>query len=173
LFRSAQFERSREVLTYAGAGVDIVAGDDLVQKIKPYCKRTRRPGCDADLGGFGGMFDLSKVGGFTNKGGVELGSDAILVGATDGVGTKLLVAQAAGIHEFVGIDLVAMCVNDLLGCGAEPLFFLDYYATGGLSVDAAADVVKGIAEGCVQSASGLIGGEWSLDEDEQYEPLLN
>jgi len=159
---------AKEVLTYAGAGVDIVAGDDLVQRIKPYCKRTRRPGCDADLGGFGGLFDLSKWDGFAS-GGVEKGSDPIVVGATDGVGTKLLIAQNAGIHQFVGIDLVAMCVNDLLGCGAEPLFFLDYYATGGLSVDAAADVVKGIAEGCVQSNCGLIGGE-TAEMPQMYSP---
>jgi len=141
----------RTMLTYADAGVDIVAGDDLVQLIKPACKSTRRPGCDADLGGFGGLFDLAAAG--------FAGDDVIIVGATDGVGTKLRVAQGAKIHTGVGVDLVAMCVNDLLVTGAEPLFFLDYYATGKLDIQEAAQVVEGIAEGCRQSGCGLIGGE--------------
>lgn len=138
-------------LTYKSAGVDIDAGEALVEAIKPFCKATRRPGCDADLGGFGGLFDLSQAG--------YDGSDTVLVSGTDGVGTKLKIAQSIGRHDTVGIDLVAMCVNDILVCGAEPLFFLDYYATGALNVNEAADVVKGIAEGCLQSGSSLIGGE--------------
>ena len=152
-------------LTYAAAGVSIDAGNRLVELIKPSCKATRRPGCDADLGGFGGLFDLDAAG--------YTGADTILVGATDGVGTKLRVAQIAGIHDYVGIDLVAMCVNDLIVAGAEPLFFLDYYATGRLNVDEAAAVVKGIAEGCVQSNCGLIGGETaempSMYDDGDYD----
>ena len=144
-------KRNNGMITYADAGVDIVAGDDLVEMIKPACKATRRPGCDADLGGFGGLFDLGAAG--------FVGDDIVLVGATDGVGTKLRIAQGAEIHEGVGIDLVAMCVNDLVVTGAEPLFFLDYYASGRLNVAEAAIVVKGIAEGCVQAGCGLIGGE--------------
>lgn len=141
----------REVITYRAAGVDIDAGEDLVEAIKPMCKATRRPGCDADLGGFGGLFDLSAAG--------YNSSETVLVSGTDGVGTKLKIAHAVGIHDTIGIDLVAMCVNDILVCGAEPLFFLDYYATGALEVPTAALVVKGIAEGCRQSGSALIGGE--------------
>ena len=140
-----------EVLTYKAAGVDIDAGEALVDAIKPYCKATRRSGCDADLGGFGGLFDLAAAG-FDAK-------DTILVSGTDGVGTKLKIAQSTGIHDTIGIDLVAMCVNDILVCGAEPLFFLDYYATGALQVNEAAAVVKGIADGCLLSGCGLIGGE--------------
>jgi len=137
-------------MTYADAGVDIEAGNNLVEIIKPLCKSTRRPGCDADLGGFGGLFDLTAAG---------FDSDAILIGATDGVGTKLRIAQATKKHDTVGIDLVAMCVNDLIVAGGEPLFFLDYYATGKLEVHEAAAVVQGIAEGCRQADCGLIGGE--------------
>lgn len=136
-------------LTYRDAGVDIDAGDALVEAIKPLAASTRRPGANADLGGFGGLFDL-KAAGFT---------DPILVAATDGVGTKLRVAIEAGKHDTVGIDLVAMCVNDLVVQGAEPLMFLDYYATGKLDVAVARDVVAGIAEGCRQAGCGLIGGE--------------
>jgi phosphoribosylformylglycinamidine cyclo-ligase len=136
-------------LTYRDAGVDIDAGDALVDAIKPLAAATRRPGADADLGGFGGLFDL-KAAGFT---------DPILVAATDGVGTKLRVAIEAGKHDTVGVDLVAMCVNDLVVQGAEPLMFLDYYATGKLDVAVARDVVAGIAEGCRQAGCGLIGGE--------------
>lgn len=141
----------KEIITYRAAGVDIDAGEDLVEAIKPMCKATRRAGCDADLGGFGGLFDLS-LAGYDAK-------ETILVSGTDGVGTKLKIAHAVGIHDTIGIDLVAMCVNDILVCGAEPLFFLDYYATGALEVPTAALVVKGIAEGCRQSGAALIGGE--------------
>ncbi len=135
--------------TYKQAGVDIDAGEALVDNIKPLAASTRRPGADADLGGFGGLFDL-KAAGFT---------DPILVAANDGVGTKLKVAIDAGIHDTVGIDLVAMCVNDLVVQGAEPLLFLDYMATGSLDVAQMTDVVEGIAEGCRQAGCALIGGE--------------
>ncbi|HRK70888.1 MAG TPA: phosphoribosylformylglycinamidine cyclo-ligase [Micropepsaceae bacterium] len=135
--------------TYADAGVDIDAGESLVEKIKPLARATRRKGADADLGGFGGLFDL-KAAGFR---------DPILVSGTDGVGTKLKVAIDSNIHDSVGIDLVAMCVNDIVVQGAEPLFFLDYFATGKLHVDQAAQVIAGIAEGCRQSGCALVGGE--------------
>jgi len=141
----------KAVISYADAGVSIDAGNELVEVIKPACKSTIRPGCDADLGGFGGLFDLAAAGFDT--------ANTVLIGATDGVGTKLRIAQATKKHDFVGIDLVAMCVNDLIVAGGEPLFFLDYYATGKLEVDEAAAVVKGIAEGCRQAGCGLIGGE--------------
>ena len=136
-------------LTYAQAGVDIDAGNELVERIKPLAKSTRRPGAEASLGGFGALFDL-KAAGY---------DDPLLVTTTDGVGTKLKVAIETGIHDTVGIDLVAMCVNDLLAQGAEPLMFLDYYATGKLDVEAAAAVVAGIAEGCRQAGCALVGGE--------------
>ena len=136
-------------LTYAQAGVDIDAGNALVERIKPLAKSTRRPGAEASLGGFGALFDL-KAAGY---------DDPLLVTTTDGVGTKLKVAIETGIHDTVGIDLVAMCVNDLLAQGAEPLMFLDYYATGKLDVEAAAAVVAGIAEGCRQAGCALVGGE--------------
>ena len=136
-------------LTYADAGVDIDAGNALVEKIKPMVRSTRRPGADSEIGGFGGLFDL-KAAGF---------SDPILVAANDGVGTKLKVAIEAGRHDTVGIDLVAMCVNDLVVQGAEPLFFLDYFATGKLDPDQGAAIVSGIAEGCRQAGCALIGGE--------------
>jgi phosphoribosylaminoimidazole synthetase len=136
-------------LTYAQAGVDIDAGNALVERIKPLAKSTRRPGAEASLGGFGALFDL-KAAGY---------DDPLLVTTTDGVGTKLKVAIETGIHDTVGIDLVAMCVNDLLAQGAEPLMFLDYFATGKLDVDAAATVVAGIAEGCRQAGCALVGGE--------------
>ncbi|MGD1934051.1 MAG: phosphoribosylformylglycinamidine cyclo-ligase [Candidatus Phaeomarinobacter sp.] len=139
----------RNGMTYAEAGVDIDAGNALVRLIAPMAKATRRSGADSDLGGFGGLFDL-KAAGFT---------DPILVAANDGVGTKLRLAIDTGILDTVGIDLVAMCVNDLIVQGAEPLFFLDYFATGHLDVEAAAQVVSGIAEGCKQSGCALIGGE--------------
>jgi len=136
-------------LTYAQAGVDIDAGNALVERIKPAAKRTRRPGTMSGLGGFGALFDL-KGAGFT---------DPVLVAATDGVGTKLRIAIDTGLVDTIGIDLVAMCVNDLVCQGAEPLFFLDYFATGKLDVDQAARIIEGIAEGCAQSGCALIGGE--------------
>ncbi|QDZ00981.1 phosphoribosylformylglycinamidine cyclo-ligase [Nitratireductor mangrovi] len=136
-------------LTYAEAGVDIDAGNAMVEKIKPLVRATRRPGADSEIGGFGGLFDL-KAAGF---------SDPILVAANDGVGTKLKVAIEAGIHDTVGIDLVAMCVNDLVVQGAEPLFFLDYMATGRLDPDQGAAIVAGIATGCREAGCALIGGE--------------
>ena len=142
-------EAPKTGLTYASAGVDIDAGERLVDAIKPLAKSTRRPGAEASLGGFGALFDL-KAAGF---------NDPLIVSTTDGVGTKLKIAIETGMHDGVGIDLVAMCVNDLLAQGAEPLMFLDYYATGKLDVDAAKRVVAGIAEGCRQSGSALVGGE--------------
>ena len=141
--------QSKNSITYADAGVDIDAGNALVDKIKPAVKSTRRSGADGEIGGFGGLFDL-KAAGF---------KDPVLVAANDGVGTKLKIAIDAGKHDTVGIDLVAMCVNDLIVQGAEPLFFLDYFATGKLDIDAAAAVVEGIAEGCRQAGCALIGGE--------------
>jgi phosphoribosylformylglycinamidine cyclo-ligase len=135
--------------TYDEAGVDIEAGEALVERIKPLARATRRPGADASLGGFGALFDL-KAAGFV---------DPLLVSTTDGVGTKLKVAIETGLHRGVGIDLVAMCVNDLLAQGAEPLVFLDYFATGRLNLDLAAEVIAGIAEGCRQAGAALVGGE--------------
>ncbi|MBY5783367.1 phosphoribosylformylglycinamidine cyclo-ligase [Rhizobium leguminosarum] len=136
-------------LTYSDAGVDIDAGNLLVEKIKPAVRSTRRPGADGEIGGFGGLFDL-KAAGFT---------DPVLVAANDGVGTKLKIAIDADYHETVGIDLVAMCVNDLVVQGAEPLFFLDYFATGKLDPDQGAAIVGGIAAGCREAGCALIGGE--------------
>lgn len=140
---------SKTPLTYAQAGVDIDAGNALVHAIKPLAKSTSRPGADVDLGGFGGLFDLKRTG----------YKDPILVAANDGVGTKLKIAIDTGRHATIGIDLVAMCVNDLVVQGAEPLFFLDYFAVGKLDVDIARDVIAGIAEGCKQAGAALIGGE--------------
>jgi phosphoribosylformylglycinamidine cyclo-ligase len=136
-------------LTYAQAGVDIDAGNALVERIKPAAKRTNRPGTMSGLGGFGALFDL-KAAGY---------SDPILVAATDGVGTKLRIAIDTGNVDTIGIDLVAMCVNDLVCQGAEPLLFLDYFATGKLDVDQAARIIDGIAAGCEASGCALIGGE--------------
>ncbi len=136
-------------LTYADAGVDIDAGNALVDRIKPAAAATNRPGVMAGLGGFGALFDLKGAG----------YSDPILVAATDGVGTKLKIAIEMGKFDTIGIDLVAMCVNDLVCQGAEPLFFLDYFATGKLEVSAAAEIVEGIAKGCAASGCALIGGE--------------
>lgn len=135
--------------SYKDAGVDIDAGNALVEAIKPLAKSTARPGSDAGLGGFGALFDL-RAAGF---------QDPLLVSTTDGVGTKLKVAIEAGKHDTVGIDLVAMCVNDLVVQGAEPLLFLDYFATGKLEVEAGRAIVAGIAEGCRQAGCALVGGE--------------
>jgi phosphoribosylformylglycinamidine cyclo-ligase len=139
----------KDGLTYAGAGVDIDAGNALVEAIRPLVRATRRPGADGEIGGFGGLFDL-KAAGFL---------DPILVAANDGVGTKVRIAIETGGHDSIGVDLVAMCVNDLVVQGAEPLFFLDYYAAGKLDPKAAAEVVRGIAKGCVEAGAALIGGE--------------
>lgn len=146
-------------ITYRQAGVDIDAGNALVQAIKPLVKATRRPGADADLGGFGGLFDL-KAAGFR---------DPILVAANDGVGTKLKIAIDTGLHDTIGIDLVAMCVNDLVVQAAEPLFFLDYFACGTLDVGVAQAVVKGIADGCRMAGAALIGGE-TAEMPGMYQP---
>jgi len=136
-------------MTYRAAGVDIDAGDALVERIKPLAKATTRAGVMGGLGGFGALFDL-KAAGF---------QDPVLVSSTDGVGTKLKIAIDTGLHDTVGIDLVAMCVNDLVVQGAEPLFFLDYFATGKLSVEQATRVVGGIADGCKLAGCALVGGE--------------
>jgi phosphoribosylformylglycinamidine cyclo-ligase len=138
-----------ENLTYKDAGVDIDAGEELVARIAPAARATRRSGADADLGGFGGLFDI-KAAGF---------KDPVLVAATDGVGTKLKIAIETGLFDGIGQDLVAMCVNDIVVQGAEPLFFLDYYASAKLDVDAAARVIQGIARACKESGCALIGGE--------------
>ena len=136
-------------LTYASSGVDIDAGNRMVELIKPLVRATARPGADAEIGGFGGLFDLKRAG----------FSDPILVAATDGVGTKVKIAIETGQHDTIGIDLVAMSVNDLVVQGAEPLFFLDYFACGKLKHEIGAAVVAGIAEGCRQAGCALIGGE--------------
>ena len=136
-------------LTYADAGVDIDAGNALVDRIKPAARRTERPGTMAGLGGFGALFDL-KAAGYT---------DPILVAATDGVGTKLRIAIDTGVVDTIGVDLVAMCVNDLVCQGAEPLFFLDYFATGKLDVDQATRIITGIAAACAATGCALVGGE--------------
>ncbi len=136
-------------MTYRAAGVDIDAGDALVERIKPLARATSRAGVMGGIGGFGALFDL-KAAGFT---------DPVLVSSTDGVGTKLRIAIDTGRHDGVGIDLVAMCVNDLVVQGAEPLFFLDYFATGQLSVEQAGRVIAGIAKGCTIAGCALVGGE--------------
>ncbi|MEL7255758.1 MAG: AIR synthase related protein, partial [Pseudomonadota bacterium] len=146
---SSSDQTGKNGITYADAGVDIDAGNALVERIKPAAKRTTRPGVMAGLGGFGALFDL-KGAGYV---------DPVLVAATDGVGTKLRIAIDTGVVGGVGIDLVAMCVNDLVCQGAEPLFFLDYFATGKLHTEEAATIIEGIAEGCVRSGTALIGGE--------------
>lgn len=145
--------------SYAQAGVDIDAGNALVEAIKPFAKSTARKGADAALGGFGALFDLRAVN----------YKDPILVSATDGVGTKLKIAHQTNRHDTIGIDLVAMCVNDLVVQGAEPLFFLDYFATGKLDVVTAKAVVGGIAEGCKRAGCALIGGE-TAEMPGMYQP---
>ncbi|CUS24216.1 LAQU0S14e02806g1_1 [Lachancea quebecensis] len=140
-------------ITYAEAGVSVDNGNLLVQKIKQKVKSTRRAGADSDIGGFGGLFDLSAAGYKTDE--------TLLVAATDGVGTKLMIAQETGIHDTVGIDLVAMNVNDLVVQGAEPLIFLDYFATGALDIKVATDFVSGVADGCIAAGCALVGGETS------------
>jgi phosphoribosylformylglycinamidine cyclo-ligase len=142
-------DRAPNGLTYRDAGVDIDAGNAFVGAIRAMVRSTSRPGADAEIGGFGGVFDLARTG----------YRDPLLVAATDGVGTKLKVAIEAGIHDTVGIDLVAMSVNDLVVQGAEPLFFLDYLATGRLSVEHGASIVAGVAAGCREAGCALIGGE--------------
>lgn len=149
LSSGAAMPDSHQSLSYADAGVDIDGGNRLVDRIRPLAWATRRPGAEAELGGFGGLFDL-RAAGFV---------DPILVAANDGVGTKVKIAIESRIYDTIGVDLVAMCVNDIVVQGAEPLFFLDYYASGRLDEDVAAAVVKGIAEGCAQSGCALIGGE--------------
>ncbi|MGZ5602243.1 MAG: phosphoribosylformylglycinamidine cyclo-ligase, partial [Methylobacter sp.] len=142
-------EQNQESLSYKGAGVDIEAGNALVERIKPIAARTRTAGVMAGLGGFGSMFELP----------LDRYQQPILVSGTDGVGTKLKLANELGIHDTIGIDLVAMCVNDIIVQGAEPLFFLDYFATGKLDVDTAAAVVEGIGKGCELAGAALVGGE--------------
>lgn len=142
-------DQTKTGLTYRDAGVDIDAGNAMVDRIKPLVRSTRRPGADGEIGGFGGLFDL-KAAGFT---------DPVLVAANDGVGTKLKIAIDTGLHDTIGIDLVAMCVNDLVVQGAEPLFFLDYFATGRLDPAQGEAIVSGIAQGCRQAGCALIGGE--------------
>jgi phosphoribosylformylglycinamidine cyclo-ligase len=140
---------TRDGLTYVDAGVDIDAGNAMVDAIKAIVRSTARPGADAEIGGFGGLFDV-KAAGFV---------DPVLVAANDGVGTKVKIAIDTDTHDTIGIDLVAMCVNDLVVQGAEPLFFLDYFATAKLHPRIGVEVVKGIAEGCLRAGCALIGGE--------------
>jgi len=141
--------KDKPSLSYRDAGVDIDAGNTLIERIKPHAKRTLRPGVLGGLGGFGALFEIP----------LDRYREPVLVSGTDGVGTKLKLALEMGKHDTIGIDLVAMCVNDIIVAGAEPLFFLDYYATGRLDVDVASDVVKGIADGCLQAGAALSGGE--------------
>ncbi len=146
--KSSTDSSSNTNLSYRDAGVDIDTGNELIEQIKPLVAKTKRPGVLSGLGGFGAMFEIP-----SNY------KEPVLVSGTDGVGTKLKLAIDSGVHDSIGIDLVAMCANDLIVQGAEPLFFLDYYATGKLSLDIATNVIKGIAEGCIQAGAALIGGE--------------
>ena len=140
---------SKNSLSYKDAGVDIDAGTQLVERIKPIAKRTQRAGVLSGLGGFGSLFELP----------LDRYKKPVLVSGTDGVGTKLKLAMMLNKHDTIGIDLVAMCVNDIIVTGAEPLFFLDYYATGKLNVDVASDVIAGIGKGCELAGAALVGGE--------------
>ncbi len=156
-------KNNKQSLSYRDAGVDIDAGNSLIERIKPYTKATHRPGVLGGLGGFGALFELP----------LDRYKNPVLVSGTDGVGTKLKLALMIGKHDTIGIDLVAMCANDLIVAGAEPLFFLDYYATGKLDIETAADVIKGISEGCIQSGCALTGGETAempgMYEGEDYD----
>lgn len=156
-------QKNKQSLSYRDAGVDIDAGNSLIERIKPYTKATERPGVLGGLGGFGALFELP----------LDRYKNPVLVSGTDGVGTKLKLALMMGKHDTIGIDLVAMCSNDLIVAGAEPLFFLDYYATGKLDLETAAAVIKGISEGCIQSGCALTGGETAempgMYEGEDYD----
>ena len=156
-------QKSKQSLSYRDAGVDIDAGNSLIERIKPFTKATQRAGVLGGLGGFGALFELP----------LERYKNPVLVSGTDGVGTKLKLALMIGKHDTIGIDLVAMCSNDLIVAGAEPLFFLDYYATGKLDLETATAVIKGISEGCIQSGCALTGGETAempgMYEGEDYD----
>ena len=156
-------QKNKQSLSYRDAGVDIDAGNSLIERIKPYTKATQRPGVLGGLGGFGALFELP----------LDRYKNPVLVSGTDGVGTKLKLALMMGKHDTIGIDLVAMCSNDLIVAGAEPLFFLDYYATGKLDLETATSVIKGISEGCIRSGCALTGGETAempgMYEGEDYD----